>query len=1073
MTKCSKSRRKNTKCSIHPLAVKQKKTSLKWLVVLGYLIYLLMIIMTQLPFIAEQVSYRAILNDDLIEYHLIFTADGYQSHYYIERANQSLPGTIDVYYYPESNTLKTNSVNIVNLTIYCRSMYYDECKDVFGFDPNENSNYYKWFFIEKDHLIVNIISDSNISTLKFVDAPKPSLVIVDSVRWTEGKEYHFKPSEGIALSNVSVGMTNVDIYFKSPPAAAPVAQITASRTRVYINESLVLDGSGSYDPKPNGYIANYIWDYGEGNFSSGANKDSVTYKYPTAGTFGVILTVVDNNYNLGHAYVNITVISDTSLRIRSRVPDITLAEDSPTKTVSLRSYEPYSEQPAENYFWYITGEDSTLYSISGENSSEDNLMITPKLNQFGNNHITLWLVNIKGEKVCQPLWINITPVNDAPTIFGIPDITIHYDVPYTFNYLLYISDFDTPISELTLNSSDTQHTEVNGFNVTYNYPKSMLGRTEYVILTIWDGQRESSDVVGVWITDDWVPNLVEPLPDVYLDEGEVRLNYFDLDDYFMDPDNDTLYYSYGYTHVNVVINTNHSVDFYAPNDWNGEEMTTFRATDPSGALIEDIITVIVRPINDPPIIQNVPNLIVRYEQDYIFDVSPYIYDEDTPLEELTLTTSDPAHIRIFAFDHLTLILNYPLQQDMPYTKMVTLTVSDGMNSSFQIITVFVKDNYPPVLIKQFKEIVMYEDVPKLNVLNFYDYFKDFDSSMLYFKVINNDKIISYINVNGSLDLSSAANWSGCEVITFRAIDPDMALAEAMVEVSVLPVNDPPVLLDIPKQMFNKSEKHKLDLYPYLFDIDNNLTQLEIWLEDCSIDYEVHGTDIIFYATEPKTTTATIIVSDGCDETSQKILIEVSGSGPAPRSLFFELLILVIIVVIMIAGIFAFAYRNYHGNYEVIELFVIYKNGIMVLHHSNEDVHREETDADIISAMFTAVQDFTRDSFANGNVDDESWSLKRLEFQKNNILVERGEYMYIAAVFSGNPGKRLGRELNRVRTEIEIKYASILPKWVGEVDELEGINELVECHNLIARPEVKPPMDEYTGILQEESKPKSH
>jgi len=47
-------------------------------------------------------------------------------------------------------------------------MYEDECKDVFGFNPEENSNYYKWFFIEKDHLNVNIDSEREIETLGFV-----------------------------------------------------------------------------------------------------------------------------------------------------------------------------------------------------------------------------------------------------------------------------------------------------------------------------------------------------------------------------------------------------------------------------------------------------------------------------------------------------------------------------------------------------------------------------------------------------------------------------------------------------------------------------------------------------------------------------------------------------------------------------------------------------------------------------------------------------------------------------------------------------------------------------------------
>ncbi len=1053
----------------NPINTTTKRAFFKWLAIFAYISYLILIIMTQLPFIAEHFTSRALIENDVVEYHLTFLSDGRQTHYYVERINQSIPGRIDVYYYPKSNTLRTKVFNIKALTIYCRSMYYDECKEVFGFNPEENSNYYKWFFIEKDHLNVNIDSEFDIETLKFEDAPKPYKVIVDDIQYTEGSDYKFIPEEGIAISNVSAGMTNVDIYFKSTPNNSPVAIIKPSRFWLQVNEPIILNGSSSYDPDLEGWIANYLWDYGDGNYTT--QKSITTHNYPEPGVYGIILTVVDNDLNVGHDYFNITVSVTTDLQIREHVSDVILHEDSPTVKLKLRDFEPYSSLPEENYFWYITGEDNSLYSLSGENSTEDRLFITPLLNQFGNDKVLLWLEDINGSKVYQELWINITPVNDPPIIFGIPDITIHYDVPYEFNYLLYISDVDTPLYKLQLNTSDLKHTSISGFNVTYNFPKSMIDQTEYVILTIWDGYGESSDVVAVWITDDWVPNLVTPLPDVFLDEGEVHKNYFDLDDYFMDPDNDTLYYSYGYTHVNVIINNNHTVDFYAPNDWNGEEMTTFRATDPSGALIEDIITVVVRPINDPPKIQNVPNLVVRYGQDYFFDVSPYIYDEDTPNEDLILTTSDPEHIRIDKINHLVLILNYPYRPNIPYTCIVNLTISDGFNSSFQSITIQVKDNNPPVLIKPFQETVLFEDVPKSNVLNFYEYFYDNDSSMQYFKVINNKNVIVEIDVNGSLTLCGAPNWSGKELITFRAIDPELAIAEGIMEVKVIPVNDPPVIYDIPVQRFNKTEKHQLDLRPYLFDVDNNITQLDISLEDCPIDFEIHGTDIIFYATKPLITTATLHVTDGQDESSEKILLEVVGKSKTQQSLFFELLMLVIIILIMVVGILMYIYRSYRGNYEIIELFLIYRNGCMVLHLSTQEIKREEMDADIISGMFTALQDFTRDSFAQGDSQNENWSLKRLEFKNNNILIDRGNFLSIAVVFNGTPGKKLEKQLHSILDELETSYANVLKNWTGELDELKGVKEIIGQYNLINSQEL--PKRKHKEVMLEQPKIKSH
>jgi PKD repeat protein len=1024
---------------------RQKHLSLKWLVILSYLIYLLFIILSQIPYVAEQFIDNTRADSEPIEYHITFEVDGRQSHYRVERVNQSLQGKIDVYYYANSNTLKTNVRNIKSLTIYCRSMYYDECKDALGVDPYKNSNYYKWFFIEKNHLNVNIESDSEMDTLKFIDAPKPAQVIVDNVIWSDPEQYEYIPSTGVALSNISIGITNVDIYFKSSTFEPPVAIIEPSKMILQISEPVNLDGSNSYDTSLNGYLSNYIWDFGDGNYTSGFSQ--VTHQYSEPGIYGIILTVVDDELNTGRAYANLTVISSGELQILGKVPDIQMKEDDATFELELNKYEPYSPG-VDKYYWYITEKDDSLYAISGENSTDDTIYILPASNQFGDDEVILWLKDSEGNRVFQELWINITPINDPPTIFGIPDITLHYDVPYEFNYFLYIQDIDTPSNALQLNTSDPIYTKVRGFNVTYNYPKKMLDEIVYVILTVWDGKSESSDVTAVWITDDWVPNLVTPLPDVFLDEGEVYLNYFDLDDYFSDPDNDSLYYSYGYTHVNVVINQDHTVDFYAPNDWNGEELTTFRATDPSGALVEDIITVIVKPINDPPKIKNVPNLVIRYNQDYIFDVSPYIYDEDTPIEELVLTTSDTEHIRIEENYPLVIILNYPFRIDIPYTTTVTLTVSDGYNSSYQIITVFVKTNNPPIILKEFKEMVLIEDVPKLEALNLYDFFSDTDSSMMYFQIINNNKISIEINISGKIDIYSAPNWSGHETITIRALDSDLAFAEGVLEVRVLPINDPPTIRDIPVQEFNKSLKHKLDLHQYLYDVDNNITQLNIWIEDCKIEYVIHGTNIIFFATQPITTTATLHVSDGESEVSEKILLRVTGKSKTSRSFYIELLAVVLVVIIMIMGIIGFIYRNYKGDYEIVELFLIYSNGVMLVHQSNENINREETDADIISAMFTAVQDFTRDSFASSVSEDENWALKRMEFKNNNILIERGQYLYIAVVFTGKPGKKLKKHLREIRTKIEKTYELILGKWEGDLDQLKGVQDIIDQYRLI-------------------------
>ena len=83
---------------------------------------------------------------------------------------------------------------------------------------------------------------------------------------------------------------------------APTPVIEFQPTSPATSENVVFNGYQSSDT--DGYIIRYYWNFGDGKSSSGVNP---SHHYRVAGTYTIILTVVDNDYNACSTTASITV----------------------------------------------------------------------------------------------------------------------------------------------------------------------------------------------------------------------------------------------------------------------------------------------------------------------------------------------------------------------------------------------------------------------------------------------------------------------------------------------------------------------------------------------------------------------------------------------------------------------------------------------------------------------------------------------------------------------------------------------------------------------------------------------
>ncbi len=846
------------------------------------------------------------------------------------------------------------------------------------------------------------------------------------------------PATGSAVWNASTTDLGDEVNFTIDPPTLDYIQIRSEaggEGEVLENMTYQIDETDEFYAagynKTHGYLRDISVDWA-------TNSDAASLS-PLSGNMTVFEAIEPGSGEVYAVYGSIqnstsfTVIESQDPEIMGDIPDIQLSEDFGIHQVNLSSYASDPQDPLSSLQWYLTGVNESVVAVAGENQTGNHIITLISQNdQFGDMLVTYHLVDSDGYSAQQSSWINVSFVNDPPVFYTCPDLSVHYDDPYRFDYSPYIEDIDTPQEELSLTTDDPDHTSVNGLKVTYEYPEEMVGETVLVSLTVSDGDKSSTQLIEVNVTDNYPPENTERIPDVTLEENSTRRNVFDLDNYITDPDNDSLYMSYGATYINVTIyESNHTVDIVSRGNWNGMERVTFRATDPGGAIVEQTINVTVTPVNDPPKIKDLPPFVVHWEHPYTFDLRWYISDSDNEIEELDISTSDPENVTV---EGTTLHMLYP-KKSYEYTVPLTIYVSDGIDTTFEPTTVKVGDDYPPEVLKPLPDISFKEDESLENAFALDNYFHDRDSETIYY-TSGNVKVEVHIHhdVEGTpADFSAEANWSGSELVTFRATDEEGALIEDTINVTVIPVNDPPVIEDIPHQKGYVDESWVLDLDEYIYDIDNKKEELIVSVNDENVIQVGHK--LIFdYSEDVKSDNITLIVSDGELQTRGSISVSVSvrDQGLWKDSYFFYL----IPAIIGAAGA-SYVYYKKRREYTVDDIFLIHSSGVLIKHTTR--MMKADRDEEILASMFTAVQNFVKDAFA----EEEDESLKRMDYGDKKVLIHKGDYVTLAVFFSGNEPKWMMDSMENLVSDIEERYGEELEGWSGEVEEVGGITEMLK------------------------------
>lgn len=185
--------------------------------------------------------------------------------------------------------------------------------------------------------------------------------------------------------------------------------------------------------------------------------------------------------------------------------------------------------------------------------------------------------------------IAIDGVNDVPELDTITDKSV--DIGSLLTFTVYGNDVDSAAVNFTVVESDFASllTDNEDNTATFSWqPEAGQEGVYSITIVASDGIDSVEQQLTLTVNGSGSGSAPEfdvqnPLPNIAFIAGTTTNTLFDLDEYFTDPDNQTLSYSVGGNQkVDVTINEDGTVTMSAPEDFSGTEQLIFTAQDTDG-----------------------------------------------------------------------------------------------------------------------------------------------------------------------------------------------------------------------------------------------------------------------------------------------------------------------------------------------------------------------------------------------------------------------------------------------------------------------------------------------------------
>ena len=149
----------------------------------------------------------------------------------------------------------------------------------------------------------------------------------------------------------------------------------------------------------------------------------------------------------------------------------------------------------------------------------------------------------------------------------------------------------------------------------------------------------------------------------------------------------------------------------------------------------------------------------------------------------------------------------------------------------------------------------------------------------------------------------------------------------------------------------------------------------------------------------------------------------------------------ILAAAAVAGVVGYRMTVGRRRTVIDEVFLLHRDGLLIKHYTRR--MRPDVDSDILSGMLIAVQNFVNESFIGSSGLQKEGQLDELRFGEFKLVIERGKFVIVAAVLSGDPTNRVKAEVQVAIRDLEAELGSKLDGWTGEMRNVEGADRYMQ------------------------------